>query len=348
MFLIQFLFLTASAVFIHNSNSSSSRSLILANTHIHAIPPAYANALTTAGGDPSGYPTPNWSIEGTIESLALVGSRHGVLSISTPGVPIAGTGQAARKLCRELNIYLSNLTNSYPETISFFGALPDWRDVDGTMAEIDFLFSTQKKASGIGFYTSYGNLLPGNPAFKPIWEKLESYRALAFLHPGLMDVNPRFIDGHLPQPIIDYPQATTRAAVDLVFSGVVSNTPNVDIILSHAGGTLPYIAERAWGSLLIPSIRNESHVDSITAMAQFRNFYYDIALSASSTQLNGLLQNTDPSHVLMGTDYPYAESTLINANNAEFLEFAATHPEISPAVLSENAKALITKHAPSA
>jgi predicted TIM-barrel fold metal-dependent hydrolase len=319
----------------------------LADTHIHAIPPAYANALDVAGGDPSGYPTPAWSIEGTIDSLALVGSSYGVLSISTPGVPIAGVGQTARDLCRELNIYLANLTSSYPETIGFFGALPDWRDVDGTIAEIDFLYSTQKQAIGIGFYTSYGDLLPGDPTFKAIWDKLESYKALAFLHPGVMDVYPRFIGDFLPQPIIDYPQATTRAAVDLVFSGVVSNTPNVDIILSHAGGTLPYLAERAWGSLLIPSIENRSAVDSATAIAQFRNFYYDIALSASPTQLNGLLQNTNPTHVLMGTDYPYADSTLIGSSNAEYLAFAAAHPEIAAPVLSKNAKTLIEKHTPS-
>lgn len=347
MFLLHFLFITASAAFLHKGNSSSSSLSTLADTHIHAIPPAYANALAASGGDPSGYPTPDWSIEDTVESLAIVGSSHGVLSISTPGVPIAGTGQSARDLCRELNTYLANLTTSYPETISFFGALPDWRDVDGTVAEIDFLFSTQKQAVGIGFYSSYGELLPGDATFKAIWDKLESYKALAFLHPGLMDVNPRFIDDYLPQPIIDYPQATTRAAVDLVFSGMISNAPSVDIILSHAGGTLPYLAERAWGSLLIPSIRNGSAVDSITAKAQFQNFYYDIALSASSTQLNGLLLNTDPSHVLMGTDYPYVDSTLIKANNDVFLAFADTHPELSPSVLSENAAALLAKHAPS-
>ncbi|CRG89671.1 hypothetical protein PISL3812_06710 [Talaromyces islandicus] len=326
MFLIQFLFLLASAVSFPSVISTFSGHL--ADTHIYAIPPVYANALASAGGDPSGYPTPDWCIGGTIESLALIGSSYGVLSISTPGVPIAGTGQTARDLCRDINIYLANLTSSYPESI-------------------DFLYWTQKQAIGIGFYTSYGDLLPGDPTFKDIWDKLESYKALAFLHPGVMDVHPKFISDFLPQPIIDYPQATTGAAVNIVFNGVVSNTPSIDIILSHAGGTLPYLADRAWGSLLIPSIENRSAVDVATATAQFKNFYYDIALSSSPTQLNGLLQNTDPSHILMGTDYPYADSKLIVGSNAEYLAFTAAHPEIAPSVLSESAQALIRKHAPS-
>lgn len=46
--------------------------------------------------------------------------------------------------------------------------------------------------------------------FQPIWEKLESYKALVFMHPGVMAVTPRLIGRFLPQPIIDYPQQTTE------------------------------------------------------------------------------------------------------------------------------------------
>lgn len=44
--------------------------------------------------------------------------------------------------------------------------------------------------------------------------------------------------------MVDYPQQTTRCAVDLVFRGTITAHPNVKIILSHAGGTLPYLAQR--------------------------------------------------------------------------------------------------------
>lgn len=57
----------------------------LTNTHIHALPPGYKNAVAEAGGDPSGFPTPNWSEKGTLESLDLTGSAQAVLSVSTPG-----------------------------------------------------------------------------------------------------------------------------------------------------------------------------------------------------------------------------------------------------------------------
>lgn len=317
----------------------------LTDTHIHAIPPGYKNALAEAGGDPSGYPTPDWSEEGTLESLDWTGSARAVLSVSTPGIPIAGTSQQARNLCRETNNYLADLVNKHPLRLDFFGALPDWRDVNGTLEEIDYIYSIQKQAVGVGLYTSYGDLLPGDAMFKPIWDKLDSYGALAFMHPGIMDVKPFFIGGFLPQPIIDYPQQTTRAAVDLVVSGVRSNTPNVDLILSHAGGTLPFLAQRAYGSLTSEDIAKNSVVDAAEALVQFKRFYYDTALSNSPAQLSALLLSVDPSHILLGTDYPYAPAETIKASFKEYTEWLKVHPALSADVLTQNAMKLILKHA---
>lgn len=48
------------------------------DTHFHALPPAYIDALSAAGGDPSGYPTPEWSVEAALKSMALVGTSLGI------------------------------------------------------------------------------------------------------------------------------------------------------------------------------------------------------------------------------------------------------------------------------
>ncbi|KAE8324435.1 hypothetical protein BDV39DRAFT_207922 [Aspergillus sergii] len=320
----------------------------LTDTHIHVLPPFYVAAVAEAGGDPSGYPTPEWSLEGTLRSMRSVGSEKAVLSLSTPGVPVVGTGEKGRTLCRKVNDFLANITHEAPTHIEFFGALPDWRDINGTLAEIDYIFKTQMAAVGVGMYTSYGDMLPGDPTFDPIWERLNMYKALVFMHPGVMDVNPLFVAGALPQPIVDYPQQTTRAAVDLVLRGVRTRTQDVDLILSHAGGTLPYLSARASGSLLVPEISSVLNVTPLQVEAEFRRFYYDIALSTTKTQLTGLLLNTDTSHVLYGSDYPYAPALAIEGAKASYIAFAHDNPELSPDVLSQNAKDLLLKHKPSA
>lgn len=50
------------------------------DTHFHALPPAYIDALTTAGGDPSGYPTPAWTLEAAVKSMNLIDTSLGIVT----------------------------------------------------------------------------------------------------------------------------------------------------------------------------------------------------------------------------------------------------------------------------
>ena len=216
------------------------------------------------------------------------------------------------------------------------------------MAELDYLFQQQRLCNGVTVYTTYGDRLLGDARFTPIWDRLQQYKALIFLHPGVLAVEPRFVASSLPQPIIDYPIATTRAAVDLVMSQTLRRCPDVDIILSHAGGTLPFLAERAIGSLAVPEIAKLLGYDMDRAREDFARFYYDTALSTSSAQLHGLLDFADSSHILFGSDFPYAPQFAINALLARYAAFVATDArglELSPAKLRENSVKLLSKHA---
>lgn len=47
------------------------------DTHIHALPQIYLDAVERAGGEPSGFPTPDWSIESTLHSMDQAGSSVG-------------------------------------------------------------------------------------------------------------------------------------------------------------------------------------------------------------------------------------------------------------------------------
>ena len=47
------------------------------DSHIHVLPPQYVYAINEAGGDPSGYPTPAWSLAATIESMNQIDTDIG-------------------------------------------------------------------------------------------------------------------------------------------------------------------------------------------------------------------------------------------------------------------------------
>ncbi|KAM5356969.1 hypothetical protein ACJ41O_003615 [Fusarium nematophilum] len=303
------------------------------DTHFHALPAPYLDALAEAGGDPSGYPTPQWSLDAAIKSMNSIGTSLGILSVSSPGVSIAGTGEAARNLTHTLNENLGGYASAkkYKGRIGFFGALPDFQDVNGTLKELDYLYGEQKLCNGVTVFTSYGGKLLGHPDFSPIWARLQKYKALVFLHPSVLEVEPHLIGPGIPQPIVDYPLATTRAATDLVMTGTIRACPDVDIILSHAGGTIPYVGSRASNSLGIASVAKIAKVNLAQAKKDFSRFYYDVALSTSAAQLDGLLDFAGSDKILFGSDFPYVPQYAIEA--------------VAPEVLRRNSLRLLNRHA---
>lgn len=280
--------------------------------------------------------------------------QTGFLSLSVPGPPIAGTGAEARELARNINEFYGKET--YTEVsnpaakkrLGFFAALPDWRDVNGTIAEIDFLYKQQKLAHGVAVNTNYGNYLLGNPLFERIWARLDEYGALVFLHPsGLPGVQPPDVAFGVQPPIVDFPFATTRAATDIVLTGTLKRYTNVDVVLSHAGGTLPYLGDRILGFLTIPIVAQYANVTVPEIEQGLARFYHDFALSTSPGQLNGLIDFTDSSKFLWGSDWPHVSEQRIDYLKAQWYDFVNTNPRgrlVAPQVLRANGKELLARH----
>lgn len=232
---------------------------------IHVIPPSYLEAINANGGDPSGWPTPSWTLEECIRFSDTIRSSFSVLSITAPGPALLGPTDAGRKLAQTANKEVWDICQRRPDRFGFFASLPDFNDIEGTLAEIEDIFVHKRRANGVAVMTSYGDRLVGDETFKPIWEALDRHNALVFVHPSHVSITPEYISNFLPQPVIDYPQATTRAALSLVLSGIMTECHHIDVILSHGGGTLPYLAARGLGSLAHPIIRAKSPVNLLQA-----------------------------------------------------------------------------------
>jgi predicted TIM-barrel fold metal-dependent hydrolase len=240
--------------------------------------------------------------------MSLLGIETAIVSITAPGTKIyEDNTEKGRAFARKLNEFSADLVKNNPEQFGFFASLPPLTDIEGALAEIDYVHS-EFKADGFILFTSYGRgQYLGHPSFQPIWAKLNKMKSVVFIHPS--EAPTTIVNHYLPQPIIDYPQETTRTASDLVLTGTRAKFPDVKIILSHAGGTLPFLARRITMAALMPSLdcpRNPRQI-----LDDFRSFYYDTALSSSSSQLHALLEFADPSKILFGSDIPYAPLPMI-------------------------------------
>jgi predicted TIM-barrel fold metal-dependent hydrolase len=273
------------------------------DTHHHIAPEFYTKAVEESGGDPSGWPTPTWSVQQAKEHMSILGIENAIVSVTAPGTKIYENKlEKGRILTRKLNEFSAHLVENNSKQFGFFASLPPLIDVEGTLNEIDYVHSVLKP-DGYTLFTSYGHgQYLGHPSFQPIWNKFNKLKSVVFIHPS--EAPTPIVNRYLPQPLIDYPQETTRTAADLVLSGTRAAFPDVKIILSHAGGTLPFLAHRIAGAGGMSSLHSPR--GPLQILTDFRSFYYDTALSSSVPQLKALLQFADPSKILFGSDVPYA------------------------------------------
>lgn len=257
--------------------------------------------MEEAGGDPSGWPVPEWTPADSEASLIRNGAKTAILSLTAPGAPIAGDGQAGRELARHANEYCAKLRDKNPQQWGFWAALPSLLDTEGALEEIAYALDVLK-ADGVTVFTRYGkgNTYLGHPDLKPIWAELNARSAVVFVHPT-HPVDTNKVNPMVMQPSIDYPHETTRAAVDMLTRGTMRENRNCKVILSHAGGTLPWIVSRLFTQL--KGVARENTPRGMTyedAMGDFRSFYFDLALSSAPQVLALLLQMVDHDHILYG------------------------------------------------
>ncbi len=288
------------------------------DVHQHVVPPFWAAALGEHGGDPSGWNSPAWSPASAIAFMDSQQIATGILSLTAPSVQ-GWNGEKKREMARRVNDYTADLVSRYPGRFGNFATLP-LPDVDGSILELGHAFD-DLKADGVVMLSNYQGQYLGDPLFEPLWAELDRRSAVVFIHPGKPSIP--VIDG-IPGPIVDYPFDTTRTAVQLVLNGVPARYPNIRFILSHAGGFLPYASHRF--AELASAVRPDAPAAS-ALLTSFKRFYFDTALSSGPAALPSLKAFAGASHILYGSDYPYAPSPV----GAYFTEALDAYDDLSAA-----------------
>ncbi len=271
------------------------------DTHHHIVPPTYAAWLRRKGVEAGGLPIPEWSVESAISLMDKCRVRTAILSVSTPGVHM-GDDAEAREKAREVNEYAAQVVRKHPGRFGFFATLC-LPDVEGSIAELAYAFD-QLYADGVVLLANSRGIYLGEPAFDPLFDELNKRKVVVFVHPSYLHGNDP--PGGLPPFIADFLLDTTRAAIRLAGSGTLDRCPELKVILSHAGGFVPYAAYRIAGAA---SPKREL----AEGLAQLQKFYFDIALSGTPTALPTLFALARPDHVLFGTDSPYASDAIVGA-----------------------------------
>jgi predicted TIM-barrel fold metal-dependent hydrolase len=261
------------------------------------IPPAYRQWLMDNGLTPGGIPLPEWSAPLALEVMGANGIETGILSVSAPGVH-DGDDAAARSRARQVNEFVADVVRENPTSFGMFATLT-LPDVDGAIEEAAYAFD-ELGADGVVLLANNAGTYLGDPSFEPLFEELGRRRAVVFVHPN--ELPGPAVPG-VPSFALDFLLDTARAALNLATSGTLTRHPELRIILSHAGGFLPYVADRV--APLVSFLQPNAAPDLL------RQFWFDVAVSSGPSALPSLLAFADPSRITYGSDSPFAPAQAV-------------------------------------
>jgi predicted TIM-barrel fold metal-dependent hydrolase len=266
------------------------------DVHNHLMPPPY---LAELGPRKLLAPqTSAWTPAKAIEDMDRAGVATSITSISPPGLTF-GDEKRATRLARESNEYAARLAADHPGRFGMFVNVP-WPDVEGSLREIEYGLDTLK-ADGVCMFTSYGDKWLGDPAFAPIFQELNRRKTVLYTHPlsanCCRNVLPDVADSN-----IEWGTDTTRAITRIVFGGAAIKYPDIRMIFSHAGGTMPFLIERFVNLAMTPRFATELPQGFLAVAKQF---YYDTAQTSNPAAMSALKKVIPLSQIVFGTDFPF-------------------------------------------
>jgi len=294
------------------------------DVHHHILPPNFVSALNSLSIPWTGGPeVPSWSLQQAHDMMGAMGIDAAVASPS-PGVYWGGDTAFAVKLARETNEFVADVVRDDPEHFGGFATVP-LPDVDASLEELEYAYDTLG-LEGVVLYTSQGDRYLGDRSYDPFFEELDRRKAIVFIHPTTIPPGADATGLTIPFGVAEFTFDTTRAVMNMLYSGTLERYPSIRYIVSHAGGTIPYLAWRIAGASYLPELRDRAPKNDGLALLQ--ELYYDTALSTSEFVFGALKEFVPMSQVLFGSDFPYIGPAVLQAErygleNSKVLDDAA-------------------------
>jgi 6-methylsalicylate decarboxylase len=256
------------------------------DVHHHVVPPQYAD---------DSMPIKLPDTEAQLQSMDEWRIRTAITSL-TPRVLLKNLHRL-RQVARTCNEFQARMALEHPSRFGAFALLP-LPDVDGALEEITYALDILH-LDGVGLFSSVNDRYLGDPLFDPVFDELNRRSAVVFIHPTHCEA-PAETNLGAPPSVVEYVFDTTRAIVNLVFTGTLKRNPDLRLIVAHGGGTVPFLAQRI---SILEGHRKAPEVAGVIPI--LRALYYEIASTTSRYALRSLQELADPTHILWGSDLPF-------------------------------------------
>jgi aminocarboxymuconate-semialdehyde decarboxylase len=242
-------------------------------------------------------------MSGTTERLADMDAMGVDIQVISPSLVHSSSywaeGAEAIALDRTTNDALAAMVATNPDRFVGIGIVP-MHDPALAVQELERCV-TSLGFRGVAISTEVNGAEIGDPKFRPFWKTAEQLGAVVFIHPAGND-NPRLrrfgLSFHVGQPFEE-----ALAMASLVFDRILDDFPKLKVLIVHGGGYLPFYAGR-----LDQAVRNNLKDERLSGdfSSYVKRLYYDTVLF-NPDMLEYLATKAPPRHIVMGSDWPFAE-----------------------------------------
>ena len=215
-----------------------------------------------------------------------------------PGIP----APEAVDYCRAHNDAMAELVRAHPGRLLGAATLP-MQDLDAALAELE------RSVGQLGLVAPYLGTDLGYPLDDPRLD--DFYRTLValdvplFLHPGHTDGDGPPADPRLGRfdlsLLLGYAYDETIAVASLVFGGVLQRHPNLDVCISHGGGTIGVLVERfQFAASTRPWVPEFARGDAFTT--ELRKLWFDSHVDGAEAQA-ALVRAVGADRMVFGTNF---------------------------------------------
>ena len=303
------------------------------DVHHHILPPIYVLALAKIGIPKLGdIPFPEWSVQKSLDVMDRYGIATAITSIASSGVYF-GDSRLPVDLARRCNEFSADLISKNKMRFGAFAVLP-LPDVEAALHELEYALDVLK-LDGVALLSNMGGHYQGASEFDDLYYELNRREAVVHIHPTV-PADDKFPKLGMPESIIEFVFDTTRAISNLILNRTFERFPGIRFIVAHGGGTAPYIAWRM-------SMLDMFYLTNV--IKDLKSLYYDTALSASPFALRSLQELVNPSHILFGSDYPFASDLITDMTISGLDTFDGFDNKILRGINRENALTLFPRFA---
>ena len=260
--------------------------------------------LDVAGGSYRPFPRGAWDLQKRFQDMDAAGIDMQVVSNTPQTFLYNQDAKLTAALAALQNDQIAKAVAAHPDRLLGIATLP----MQAPELAADELRRAMRKlglkGAQIGSNVNGRNL--DDPGLEPLWAAANELGAFIMVHPTQVAGAERLKSYYLVN-LIGNPLDTTIAAAALVFGGVIERYANINFLMVHGGGFVPYqIGRFKHGWQVRPEPQAKLKVPPDTSLDLL---FFDTILHGQPA-LEFLVRSCGASRVLLGSDYPFDMGTL--------------------------------------